>query len=131
MQSPNLVHSPVRQGSPAARKGQKHLVKELDLGSADQCTGAQAGPGWVLHSQHSGTGTELHPHPHPLVSTPSCKPHPPPRRCKPQGDEEQMPGACSELAIPHHDPTFLEKDSTTRASSMKLSVGASLSQPLQ
>lgn len=58
----------VRQGSPAAGKGQKHLVKELDLESADRCTEAQARPGWVLHSWHSARRTELHPHPHPPAS---------------------------------------------------------------
>lgn len=65
----------------------------------------------------TGTETELHPYPHPLVSTPLRKPHPPSRRCKPQGDEEQMPGACSELAIPHDNPMFLDMDSTTRGPS--------------
>lgn len=81
------MHGTVRQGSPAARKRQKHLIQELDLQSANQCTGAQAGPGWVLHSQHSGTGTELHPHP--LVRTPLLQAPFSSQECKPQGDEEQ------------------------------------------
>lgn len=124
-QSPGLVHGTVRQGSPAARKRQRHLVKELDLESADRCTGAQAGPGSVLHSQHSGTRTELHPHPHPLVRTPlllassSSQEVQTPRGCRADA------WCCSKLVIPHPNPMFLDMNNTTRGPSSPGAVACS------
>lgn len=41
-------------------------------------------------------------------SHPSCKPHLPPRSCKPQGDEEQVAGGCSEPVVPNPNPVFLD-----------------------
>lgn len=66
---------------------------------------------------------------------PSCKPHLPPGRCRPQGDEEQVARDCSEPAVLHHNPVFSNTEQhdrrcfNPRGSSLRLGIGANVSQP--
>lgn len=92
-------------------------------------------PGWSLHCRHSRMGPDPHSHPHTWAKAPLHKARLPPRRCRPQGDEEQVASGCSKPVVLHHNPTFLDTEQHHRrcfnpgGGSLRLGIGASISQP--
>lgn len=129
-QDRGLVHGTAVQGSPAAGKRQELPGKKPDSESTDRRSTGWPRLGSALQDGARSAPTHMCGQRHP-----SCKPHLPPRRCKPQGNEEQVASGCSEPAVPHHNPAFSNIEQHDRrccnpgGSSLRLSVGVSISQP--
>jgi len=127
-----LAYGTAAQGSPAAGKGEKRPGEELDPESTVWCAGARAGPGWAPRCRHKARSAPTPTHvgkgtlPASLIILPGGADR--------KGMRSKMPAVAASQWLPITTPVFSgvqQHDGCfdPRSSSLRLGVGASISQP--